>query len=136
MNDLNEEDFWRELFVVKMRREERMIAALQANPDPKTSMQRPMTRAASEASPPSMPEEEKRKDTFNRSFSGKIEDLGQRSNAERRLIEVMDSGMLDVTIASLEDPGSYSPSAEIWAEDKLPWVVLNPELPKYPQATN
>src|ERR1700719_1186931 len=87
MNDLNEEDFWRELFVVKMRREERMIAALQANPDPKTSMQRPMTWAACEASPPSMPEEEKRKDTFNRSFSGKIEDLGQRSNAERRLIE-------------------------------------------------
>ena len=84
--------------MVKMRREERMIAALQANPDPKTSM--------------------------------------QRSNAERRLIEVMDSGMLDVTIASLEDLGSYSPSAEIWAEDKLPWVVLNPELPKYPQATN
>jgi hypothetical protein len=33
MNDLNEEDFWRELFVVKMRLEERRIAALQANPD-------------------------------------------------------------------------------------------------------
>jgi hypothetical protein len=58
MNDLNEEDFWRELFVVKMRLEERGIAALQANPDLKTNMQRA-----------SMPEE-KRKDTFNRSFSG------------------------------------------------------------------
>ena len=33
MNDLNEEDFWRELFVVKMRFEERKIAALQANTD-------------------------------------------------------------------------------------------------------
>jgi hypothetical protein len=53
MNDLNEEDFWRELFVVKMRREER-IAALQANPDLKTSMERPMTWAASESSPASM----------------------------------------------------------------------------------
>jgi hypothetical protein len=31
MNDLKEEDFWRELFVVKMRREERRIAALPAN---------------------------------------------------------------------------------------------------------
>jgi hypothetical protein len=33
MDDLSEEDFWRELFVVKMRLEERGIAALQANPD-------------------------------------------------------------------------------------------------------
>jgi hypothetical protein len=32
MNDLNEEDFWRELFVLKMRREERRIAALPAKP--------------------------------------------------------------------------------------------------------
>jgi hypothetical protein len=31
MNYLNEEDFWRELFVLKMRREERRIAALPAN---------------------------------------------------------------------------------------------------------
>ena len=34
MNDLNEEDFWRELFVIKMRREERRIAALPANQKP------------------------------------------------------------------------------------------------------
>jgi hypothetical protein len=45
-----------------------------------------------------------------------------------------DSQWLDVTIVSLEDPGSYSPSAEIWTEDKLPWIELNHELPKYPQA--
>jgi hypothetical protein len=45
-----------------------------------------------------------------------------------------DSQWLDVTIVSLADPGSYSPSAEIWTDDKLPWIVLNPELPKYPQA--
>jgi hypothetical protein len=81
MNDLNEEDFWRELFVIKMRREERRIAALQANPAP-TSMQRPMICAASGSSPASLPEEEKR----------------------------------------------------IWTEGKLPWIALNPELPKYPQA--
>jgi hypothetical protein len=31
MNDLKEEDFWRELFVVKMRREERRIAASPTN---------------------------------------------------------------------------------------------------------
>jgi len=69
MNDLNEEDFWRELFVVKMRLEERGIAALQANPNLKTTIQRPRTCTASGSSPGSMPEE-KRKDTSNRSFSG------------------------------------------------------------------
>ena len=84
MNDLSEEDFWRELFVVKMRHEERRIAALQANPDLKTSMQRPMACAASGSSPASMPEE-KRKDTFNRSFSGKIEDLGRRSKRRKAI---------------------------------------------------
>jgi hypothetical protein len=45
-----------------------------------------------------------------------------------------DSQSVDVTIVSLDDPGSYSPSAEIWTDDKLPWIVLNPELPIYPQA--
>ena len=45
-----------------------------------------------------------------------------------------DAQSVDVTIVSIEDPGSYAPSAEIWADDKLPWVVLNPGLPKYPQA--
>ena len=45
-----------------------------------------------------------------------------------------DSQWLDVTIVSLEDPGSYSPSAEIWTKDKLTWIVLNSELPEYPQA--
>ena len=84
MNDLNEEDFWRELFVVKMRFEERRIAALPANPDLKQSKQRPVTRAASGSSPACMPEE-KRKDTFNRSFSGKIEDLGQRSKRRKAI---------------------------------------------------
>jgi len=44
-----------------------------------------------------------------------------------------DSEWLDVTIVSLEDPGVYFPAGEIWTEDKLPWIMLNPELPKYPQ---
>jgi hypothetical protein len=39
MNDLKEEDFWRELFVVKMRREERRIAALPANQEPQDDEQ-------------------------------------------------------------------------------------------------
>jgi len=45
-----------------------------------------------------------------------------------------DSQCLDVTIVSLEDPGSSCPSAEIWAEDTLPWIMLDPGLPEYPEA--
>jgi hypothetical protein len=44
-----------------------------------------------------------------------------------------DSEWLDVTIVSLDDPRAYFPAGEIWTEDKLPWVMLSPELPRYPQ---
>jgi hypothetical protein len=35
---------------------------------------------------------------------------------------------IDVTIASLDEPQSYSPEVAIWTEDRLPWVHLNPGL--------
>jgi hypothetical protein len=47
--------------------------------------------------------------------------------------EMEDSEWSDVTIVSLDDPTPYRPVAAIWTEDKLPWVVLNPETPNYPQ---
>ena len=37
------------------------------------------------------------------------------------------SASIDVTIASLDDPQSYSPQVAIWTEDRLPWVQLSPE---------
>ena len=33
---------------------------------------------------------------------------------------------IDVTIASLDEPQSYSPEVAIWTEDRLPWVQLDP----------
>ena len=36
------------------------------------------------------------------------------------------SASIDVTIASLDEPQSYSPAVAIWTEDRLPWVQLNP----------
>jgi hypothetical protein len=38
---------------------------------------------------------------------------------------------IDVTIASLDQPEPYFPSVTIWAEDKLPWVMLDPARPAY-----
>jgi hypothetical protein len=47
-----------------------------------------------------------------------------------------DSESIDVTIVSLDDPSSYRPEIIIWTEDKLPWVMLDPEMPSYPQKKN
>ena len=36
---------------------------------------------------------------------------------------------VDVAIATLDEPGPFRPSRAIWTEDKLPWVMLDPEIP-------
>jgi len=42
-----------------------------------------------------------------------------------------DSEMIDVTIASLDDPTPFPPQKAIWLEDKLPWVKLDESLPMF-----
>jgi len=36
--------------------------------------------------------------------------------------DTKDSDIIDVTIASLDDPTPFAPQKAIWLEDKLPWV--------------
>jgi hypothetical protein len=38
---------------------------------------------------------------------------------------------IDVTLASLDDPGALTPEAHIWVEDKLPWVVIADGCPQF-----
>ena len=45
--------------------------------------------------------------------------------------DTKDSEMVDVTIASLDDPAPFAPQKEIWLEDKLPWVTLDESLPTF-----
>ncbi|HEX3619431.1 MAG TPA: GFA family protein [Candidatus Udaeobacter sp.] len=45
----------------------------------------------------------------------------------------MDSEMIDVTIASLDDPTPFAPTKVIFLEDKLPWVVINESIPSFPK---
>jgi hypothetical protein len=40
-------------------------------------------------------------------------------------------GEIDVTVASLDEPGRISPLAHIWLEDKAPWLVIGDELPQF-----
>lgn len=43
------------------------------------------------------------------------------------------SATIDVTIASLDDPTPFPPRKAIWTEDRLPWVILDPNLPAHRQ---
>ncbi|MDH3747695.1 MAG: GFA family protein [Gammaproteobacteria bacterium] len=40
-------------------------------------------------------------------------------------------GEIDITAACFTDAAFVVPQAHIWLEDKLPWVEINDELPKY-----
>lgn len=42
-----------------------------------------------------------------------------------------DSEMIDVTIATLDDPTPFAPQKAIFLEDKLPWVVINESIPSF-----
>jgi hypothetical protein len=42
-----------------------------------------------------------------------------------------DSDMIDVTIASLDDPTPFAPQKAIFLEDKLPWVAIDESIPAY-----
>jgi hypothetical protein len=42
-----------------------------------------------------------------------------------------DSEMIDVTIASLDDPTPFAPTKVIFLEDKLPWVAIVKSLPSF-----
>jgi hypothetical protein len=41
------------------------------------------------------------------------------------------AGEIDVTLATLDDPGRLRPTMHIWVEDKLPWVKIGDDLPQY-----
>jgi hypothetical protein len=47
--------------------------------------------------------------------------------------DTKDSEMIDVTIASLDDPTPFAPQNVIFLEDKLPWVTIDESLPSFPK---
>jgi hypothetical protein len=40
---------------------------------------------------------------------------------------------IDVTLASLDQPGVLRPACHIWVSHRLPWVELGDGLPQYPE---
>ena len=43
---------------------------------------------------------------------------------------------IDVTLASLADPGELRPLAHIWVSHKLSWVTIADGLPQFPEWAN
>ena len=37
---------------------------------------------------------------------------------------------MDITTGTLDDPGLYPPTVEIWTGEKIEWEALHPDLPK------
>ena len=42
-----------------------------------------------------------------------------------------EASTIDFTVASLDDPAPFAPQKAIFLEDHLPWVPLNPALPRH-----
>ena len=40
---------------------------------------------------------------------------------------------IDITTASLDNPGLFPPTLEVWLEHKVTWQIANPVLAQYPR---
>jgi hypothetical protein len=39
---------------------------------------------------------------------------------------------IDVTLATLDDPGAITPLMHVWVAERLPWVTIGDHLPQFP----
>ena len=42
---------------------------------------------------------------------------------------------IDVTLASLDEPGSLAPRMHVWVAERLPWVTISDGLPQFARGT-
>jgi hypothetical protein len=47
----------------------------------------------------------------------------------------IDATELDVAIATLDAPNQFPPTKNIWTEDRLPWVPLDPSLASFSKSS-
>ena len=45
----------------------------------------------------------------------------------------IDGETIDLTVATMDDPGALPPEDNIWIASKLPWVALDPTIPAWPR---
>jgi hypothetical protein len=44
---------------------------------------------------------------------------------------VADSGLVDITVGSMDDPSALPPRMHIWDSKRIPWLVVEDELPRH-----
>jgi hypothetical protein len=42
---------------------------------------------------------------------------------------------MDITTGTLDEPGRFPPSIEIWLDHRIAWEPLDPDLPKHPRSS-
>ena len=45
-------------------------------------------------------------------------------------------GEIDIALASIDDSTGIEPEAHIWVQDKVPWLVVNDDLPRYEETVS
>ena len=40
---------------------------------------------------------------------------------------------IDVTVASMDEAAALAPDDHIWHDDRLPWLVIDDDLPRFPR---
>jgi hypothetical protein len=51
------------------------------------------------------------------------------------LEDSLDDDIIEVTIGTLDHPEAFPTGKITWLEDRLPWVVIDPRLPKFQRSS-
>ena len=68
-------------------------------------------------------------------FAGRVRTFASCCGTPLFFEEQPDAGELDLAIATLDAPHEFPPVKNIWVEDKLPWVQLDPAIPSFPKSS-
>jgi hypothetical protein len=64
-------------------------------------------------------------------YSGRVRSFAGCCGTSLFFADNRSAPAIDVTIASFDQPEPYAPTVTIWAEDRLPWVILDPARTTY-----
>lgn len=64
-------------------------------------------------------------------FAQRVRSFARCCHTPLFFAETTTSSEIDVAIATLDNPRGFPPRKNIWTEDRLPWVTLDPAIPVF-----